>query len=232
MGENLRIELQLFHHLVIALEDLDGVPSLLLFGQIVHGCFLNVRNCVLHTTGEAVHRNGFGLLRRLDGFLCSGLDARAFQCGDLHDLAAQLVGKLADVDLVAVLANHVNHVDCNHNRNSKLGQLRGEVEVSFQIGPVDDVQNRVGALGDEVISRHNFFQRVGGERVDAGQVGDDHIIVPLEFTLFLLDRNAGPVTDKLIGAGQRVEQGCFTGVGVTGKCNADTVFHFAFFLSY
>ena len=232
MGEDLRVEFQLLQHLIIALKDFDGVPSLLLLGQTMNSGFLNVRDCMLHATGETVHRNGFGLLCRFDGFLGGNFDARAFQSGDFHDPAAQLAGKFADVNLVAVLADHVNHIDCNHNRNPEFGQLRGEVEVSFQVGTVDDVQNRVGALGDEVISCHNFFERVGGEGVDAGEVRDDDIIVSLEFSLFLFDRNAGPVTDKLIGAGQRVEQGRLTGIGVTGKCNADIVFHFTFFLSY
>ena len=62
----------------------------------------------------------------------------------------------------------------------------------------------------------NKTQRVTSSVISA----DDDIIVSLEFSLFLFDRNAGPVTDKLIGAGQRVEQCCFTAVWVARKGNS------------
>ncbi len=48
-------------------------------------------------------------------------------------------------------------------------RLCGQIEVALKISPVHNVQNDIGALGDQVISRHNLFQRVRGERVNAGR---------------------------------------------------------------
>ena len=47
--------LQLFEHLVVALEDLDGVPALLLLGHVVHDSLFDVGDGVLDRAGEGVH---------------------------------------------------------------------------------------------------------------------------------------------------------------------------------
>ena len=101
---------------------------------------------------------------------CSGLDgcfrgfhnACALQSGDLQNRAAQLTGQLLDVDLVSVLLDDVHHVDRHDDRDAKLGQLRGEVEVTLKVRAVDDVQNRVWALGDQIVTGDDLFERVGG----------------------------------------------------------------------
>ncbi len=85
-------DVQLLQHLAVALEDLDGVPALLLLRQIVERRFFDVSDGVLHRAGEGVHRNGLGVLGGVDGGLGSFHDALALQSGDLHHLAAQLDG--------------------------------------------------------------------------------------------------------------------------------------------
>ncbi len=115
---------QLLEHLIVALEDLDGVPALLLLGHIVDRRLLDVRDGVLHRAGEGVHRDGLAALGSLDGSLRRLHHAVALERGDLDDLAAQLAGELGDVDLVAVLADHVHHVDGDDHGDAQLGELR------------------------------------------------------------------------------------------------------------
>ena len=116
---------QLLHHLVVTLEDLDGVPTLLLLGHTVDSCFLDVGNGVLHRTGEGVHGNGLAVLCGVDRSLGSSHNAVALQGGDLDDLAAQSLRQLVDIDLVAVLADDIHHVDGNDHGDAQLGQLSG-----------------------------------------------------------------------------------------------------------
>ena len=66
----------------------------------------------------------FAALGGLDGGLRRLHDAVALERGDLNDLAAQLAGELGDVDLVAVLADHVHHVDGDDHGDAQLGELR------------------------------------------------------------------------------------------------------------
>ena len=64
VGHDIGGDAELFQHLVIPLEDLDGVPALLLLRQVVHRGLLDVGDGVLHRAGEGVHGNGFGRPRR------------------------------------------------------------------------------------------------------------------------------------------------------------------------
>ena len=209
----------LFKYLVVTLENLDGIPALLFLREIVDDAFLDVRQRVFHRAGEGVLRNGlFTACRRNRGFRRFH-HAVTFKRGNLDHPAAELTGQLLGVDFVAGLVDHVHHIQRDDNRNSKLGELRGEVQVSFQIGAVNNVQNRVGALGDEVISRYNFLQCVGGERIDTRQVHDRHVVVLFELTFLLFDRDARPVADELIRACQGVEERRFAAVRVARQCN-------------
>ena len=51
-------------------------------------------------------------------------DALALQSGNFNHFAAQLTGQLRDVDLIAVLADHVHHVDGDDHGDAQLGELR------------------------------------------------------------------------------------------------------------
>jgi len=189
---------ELFKHLVVALKDLDGIPALLLFRHIVHGRLFDVGNGVLDGPREGVHRHGLGALCRADSCLGCLHDTVALERGDLDDLAANLTGELLDVDLITVLADNVHHVDGDDHGDPQFGKLRGEIEVSLQVRTIDDVQNRVGTLGDEVVTGDDLLKRVGGQRINAGKVHDDHIIMLFQSALLLFHGDAGPVADKLI----------------------------------
>ena len=214
-------EIELLQNLFVALKELDGVPAVLFLGQIVYRDLLDMGQGMLHRAAELVHGDGLGALGGLHGGLGGGLNAVALQGGDLHHLTAELTGELLDVDHIALAAYNVHHVDGHHHRDAQLRELGGEIEVPFQIGAVHDVQNRVGPLLNQIVSRDHFLQRVGGEGVDAGQVCDDHAVKPFELALLLFHRDAGPVAHELGRACQRVKQRCLAAVGVARKRNAN-----------
>ena len=219
---------ELCEHLVVALKDLDRVPALLLFRHGVHGRLFDVGDGVLDRAGEGVHRDGLGALGGADGSLCSVHDAVALECGDLDDLAAKLTGELLDVDLITVLADDIHHVDGDDHGDAELSELGGEIQVTLEVRAVDDVQDRVGTLGDEVVTGDDFLQRVGGQGVNTGKVHDDHVIVLLELTFLLFHGDAGPVTDELVRTGQGVKQRRLTAVGVAREGNFDLLFHVSY----
>ena len=213
---------ELLHDLAVAFKDLDRVPALLLLGQSVHDRFLDMRKRVLDRTGERMLRNGLRALRRLDRFLRGFRNARALQRGDLDDLAADLFGKLLRIDLVAVLFYDVDHVDRHDHRNAELDELRGEVQVAFEVRTVHDVQDRVRTLVDQIVSGNDLLQGVGGQGIDAGKVRNDDVVVTFQLAFLLLDRDARPVAHELVGAGQCVEQRRFAAVRVAREGNANT----------
>ena len=182
----------------------------------MHGRLLNVGDRVLDRTGERVHRHGLGGSGSLDGGLRRGHDTVTLQGRDLHDLAAELLRELPDVDLVAALAHDVHHVHGHDHRDAQLGQLRGQVQVALKVRAVDNVEDGVRPLVDQVVAGDDLLQRVGAERVNAGKVHDDDIIMLFQPAFLFLDRDARPVANKLIGAGQRIEQRRLAAVRVTG----------------
>ena len=143
-------------------------------------------------------------------------------------LQPELTGQLRRVDLVAVFLDDVHHVDGDDDRNAKLGQLGRQVQVALQVRAVDDVQNRVRALADQIVTGNDFLQRVRGKGIDARKVGDDDVVMLFELAFLLLHRDARPVADELVGAGQRIEQRCFAAVRVARKGNFDLLYPYHF----
>ena len=213
------LQLQLLHHLVVALKDLDGVPALLFLRQVVHGCLFDVRDRMLNGAGEGVHGNGLSILRRLNRRLGSLHDAVALQGGDLYHLTTQRTGQLLCIDLIAVLPHDIHHVDGNDDRNTQLGQLRGQIQIALQIRAINNVEYGVGPLVDQIIARHHFLQRVWRERIDAGQIRNGDIRVLFELAFLFLHGYAGPVANKLVRSGQRIEQCGLTAVWVARQRN-------------
>ena len=175
---------------------------------------------VLNTAGKDVRQlAGLALLGGGDGHLSGLLAALVLQGGDLDGLAAQLLGQLVQVDLVAVLADEVDHIDGHDHGDAQLDQLGGQIEVALDVGAIDDVEDGVGLLVDQVAAGDDLFQRVGRQRVDTGQVLDHDVVVALQLAFLLLNGNAGPVADILVRTGQAVEQGGFTAVRVACQSN-------------
>ena len=208
---------QLLKHLIIALENLYGVPALLFGGHVMHSRFFNMRNGMLHGAGEGVHRHGLGGLGGLYRSLRRFHNAGALQRGYFNYFAAKLAGKLAHVYLVAVLLYNVHHVDGYHHGDTKLGKLCGEVKVTLKVGAVDNVQYRVRPFGYQIVTRNNFLKGVRGKGVNTGQVHYDNVVVLLQPAFLLFNRYARPVTHELVGAGERVEQRRFAAVRVARK---------------
>ena len=148
---------ELCKHLVVALKNLYRVPALLLLGHIVYGGLLDMRYRVLDNAGEGVHGDGLCAFRRLYRGLGCKHNAVALERGYLMDLTAQLPRKLLDVYLVAVFAHHVHHVYRNDDGDAKLGELSRQVEIALKICAVHDIQDRVGTLVYQVVTRHDLL---------------------------------------------------------------------------
>ena len=172
---------------------------------------------MLHAAGESVHRHGLCSLCRFDSGFGRFHDAGSLQSGDLDDSASELPGQLGGIDFVSVFLDYIHHVDGNHHGDAKLSQLRGQIKVPFKVGTVDDIKNRVGTFLDQVVPCHHFFERVRGERVYTGKVGDGNVIVLFQFAFLFFNRDSRPVANELIGTCESVEQRGFSAVRIARK---------------
>ena len=190
--------------------------------------FLDVSERVFNRSAERVLGDSLCLSGSLDSDLGGLCDSRTLQCGNLHNLAAELSGELVDVDFVAVFLDNVHHIDRHNNRDTELGELCCEIKVTLKVGTVNDIEDNVGAVINEVITCYNLLKCVRRERVDSGQVGDGDVVVLFELALLFLNRNARPVSNELVGACERVKQSRLAAVWVTGKRDFDTHTNFPF----
>ena len=208
----------------VALEHLDGVPAQEALVYLALDALLDVGDGVLHAAVEhAGCLHGAVLARQLGRAQRRRLAALALEGAGGHHLAAERVAQLLEVDLVAVLAHDVYHVHGHHRRYAQLDELRGQIEVALYVRAVHDVDDGVRLFVHQVFAGHDLLQRVGGERIDAGQVLYDDVLRALEAPFLFLHRHAGPVAHALVGAGEAVEHRGLAAVRVAGK--RDLHFH-------
>ena len=74
---------------------------------------------------------------------------------------------------------------------------------------------------NQVVSRHDLFQSIGGQGVNAWKIHDNNLIVLFQPAFLFFNGDTGPVPHKLVGTRQRVKQGCFAAVWVACQGNSD-----------
>ncbi len=207
---------------LLALQKLDGVPAGVAAADARPGDVDHLGEGLLDLLAEAeLGRGSRALLRLGDSALHKRVHAAALKGGGFHHRAAQMARELGHVDGVAVLLHEIHHVQSQNHRNAQVDDLGGEIQVTFQIGGVHQVDDHVGLAAHEVVAGDDLLGGVGRQRVYAGQVGDNHLFVAAVLALFLLNGNAGPVSHVLVGTGQIVEHGRLAAVGIAGKGDVD-----------
>ena len=161
----------------IALEQLDGIVAALVGGNACRQVILDVAQNVLDGGVELVLRHlalgSSGLLDLLEQLL----DTLVLKGRDHHNRAAELFGELVRVDLVAVLLDQVGHVEGNDHGQAGLDNLKRQIQVTLEVGGIDNLDDNIGLAAHEVIARALLLGAVGGKRVDAREVRDGNVLV-------------------------------------------------------
>ena len=170
-----------------------------------------VRDGRISEDGDPLSR----LLRDGDGSVHQFLDARAFERRDLDDGKPDLLFQQFCVDDVARLFHRVHHVERDDERNVDLHELRGKVEIAFEVGRVYNVDDARGLFFENEVPRDDLFGRVGRQRIDAGQIDDLHGFRALLVGADLfIDGDPGPVPDVRRRPRKEIEERGFPAVGV------------------
>ncbi len=152
-------------------------------------------------------------------------DPRALQSGYGDDGQPRLLFERFRVDAVAVLFHGVHHVERDDHGHVDFHELRRQIEVTLEVGRVDDVDDAIGLFVEDIIARNNFFGRVRRKGINAGQVDDiDFFLAPFIGPLALIDGYARPVADVRRRTRQKVKKRRFTAVGIARQRK---FFHFS-----
>ena len=68
------------------------------------------------------------------------------------------------------------------------GELSGQIKVTLEVGAVDDVEYRIGALAEQEVTRDDLLKGVRGKRIDARKVNDRYAVKLLELAFLFSQR--------------------------------------------
>ena len=74
-----------------------------------------------------------------------------------------MVFKLLHIDLYPPALQHIHHIQGDHHGPPQLRELKGEIQVPFNIGGVHHVHDHVRVIVDDEIPRDHFLRRIGRE---------------------------------------------------------------------
>ena len=161
------------------------------------------------------------LLALVVGFVHKFFKTRFFKRGNLYDGNTEFFLEFAVVDLVARLLHRVHHVERDNHGNVDFHDLRGKVEVSFEVGRVYDVDDAIRLFVEYVVTGDNLFGGVRRKRVNTRKVHDRYGFGAFFVNaVALVYRDARPVADVRGGSRKAVEQRGFTAVRVACECKS------------
>ncbi len=107
----------------------------------------------------------------------------------------------------------------------------GEIEVSFQIGGIDNGHDHIRFFIQDKIASHYFFDGIWREAVSARQINDNNIVsVVIQVTLFFFNGHPRPISNLLSCAGEIVKDRGLAGVGISCKRHGESLFrHYVWF---
>ena len=190
----------------VPLRKFDRMEERVLHALAAQGDLHVVQN--VRDGGAFEHRRAFARrFRRRKRALHQLPYALVFERRDLHDGHAERLFEPGGVQLIAVFGDRVDHVERDHDGHVDLHELRGKVQIAFEIGRVDDVDDAIGLFVQDIIAGDDLFRRVRGERIDTGKVDDlDGFVELFVNALALIHRDARPVADVRRAAREGVEQ--------------------------
>ena len=180
----------------------------MIFDQVDDAVDAAVHRAAVVILAAKIHPPGALLiLCHMDGVVHQLVHALVLGSRDGNDRDAQQRLHLVDAHRAAVAPDLVHHVQRQHHGGVQLHQLHGQIQVALNVGGVHDVDDAGGLFADDELPGDDLLAGIGGHGVDARQVGDLSLRVPLDGAALAVHRHTRKVTDVLVGTSELVEQG-------------------------
>ena len=220
----LGIELHLGYDLLVVLKDLHRIPSSPGCADCEKVGYPGHRGLDI-IAEDILWKRDLSAVRHLHGLVDQLAQSGLLQRRGLDDRTAENHRQPLRVDLQAPLSDQVGHVERDDHGDSGLDELRRQVEVPLDVRGIHQIDDDIRVLIEQIVAGDDLLQSIGTERIDSGKVRDDDLFTTLPVlqpSLLLLDRDARPVADILVGTCERVEHGRLSAVGVSCKCDSDS----------
>ena len=165
-------------------------------------------------------RNEF-LLCCFQGNMNQIVNAPIFAGGNRNYRNGENVGNGVQINIDIVLADFVHHVESQDHGDFQLHQLKGQVEISLQIGGIQDVDQYIGMLMQENIPGRDVVQCIGRKRVGAWEFDDIGSLMPLHRAFFGGHFVGGKIPVVLEAPGHLIKEGGKTSAWIADKADVN-----------
>ena len=132
-------------------------------------------------------------------------DTFVFCGGNGDDRNTQQGLHAVDVDGPVIVGDFIHHVECHDHGNMHFQKLHGQIQISFNIGGVYDIDDGLWFISENKISRYDFFTGVRRHGINTRKVGNSGVGMTFDRTILAVHRNAGEIAHMLVGTGQLVK---------------------------
>ena len=219
-------QLQLVKEIRFPLNQLGGTETagdIQLLGMILDNVAHCVDTPVDRTIGTEIQN--FGLLFVLGCFQKGFHQFRnAFILGsaDRHHRCAKSFRHFPHIDASTIPPQLVHHIQSNYHRHLQGQKLQRQIQISFNIGGIQNIDNGIGLLFQQKLLGHHFLLGIGTYGVNAWQI--HHLMGGSpKGSHLLIYGHTGEVSHMLIGTGEAVEQGGFTAILISCQCKNHSV---------
>ena len=99
------------------------------------------------------------------------------------------------VNFHAAALYNIHHVQSQYNGFSKFDQLKGQIEITFQTGSVNDIYNDINFITHDTFSRYSLFHCIRSQTVDSRKVNETELLIFIgREAFFLFHCDTGPVS--------------------------------------
>lgn len=144
--------------------------------------------------------------------------------GDERD--AEVFAQGGGVDAEALALGAVHLVERDDEGVAEVDDLEKEIKVAFEVAGIENAEDKVGCffaflITDKDVAGDFFIGGICFERVRAGEIDEFELVAVRgeKGARFSGDGGAGVVADLLVLAGEGVEKGGFSGVGISDQGN-------------
>ena len=125
----------------------------------------------------------------------------------------QHIAELLKVNMYSQVLDIVPHIEGYYHRDALFQKLQGQVEVPFQIGGVNHIDNHITDF--KHLEGHFFCFRSGFECISAGDINNRHRLLPQLHKAFgKAHCRAGIIGSDDVHSGQARENNAFANVGI------------------
>ena len=172
-------------------------------------------------TAKVLSSRPFMIASHMNGMTHNLVHTLVFHGADGNDGNAENPFHSVDTNGSTIAFHLVHHVESQHHRYVELHQLHGQIEVAFDVGSINDIDDPARITFQDEATADDLFAGVGTEAVNARKIGHDGIWVTFDDAIFAVDCHTRKVADMLLATRQLIEKSRLSAVLIADESKGE-----------